>query len=330
MEIAFEYLLAALESTRGTAVNPPTRYLNMAGTITPGNEKYRPNESRGTLAEYYRSKTVRKFSDWQAEGPADVYTLPVLLNGAVKGGVTSPSTPDGATNTRLWTFAPTMTSDDLKSMTLYGADPNVQAIQAAFSMVDELTIGGDSAGTDGVKMSAKGRGHFPAKTAPSSVPAQLTAPLLAPGDMQLWLDTSSAIGTSAITGRVLSGEFSVANNLAYKWVASGPASNLNFYKIGRAKRHAELKLVFEVPDMAQYDLFGVDTVIKARLRWNGPLIESGFYHYIEVDVYGAFDAFSWGENEGTNRTIEMTIQSEYNTTAGHDFAVRVQNDRATL
>lgn len=329
MELAFEYLLAALESTRGTAVDPPTHYLNMAGTITPANEKYRPKESRGTLAEFYRSLTVRKWSEWEAEGPADVYTLPVLLNSAVKP-VTSPSTPSGATLARLWTFAPTMTADDLKAMTLYWGDPNIQVLRAAFSMVDEFTISGDAAGTDGVTVSASGQGLFPSKTAPASVPAQAVAPLLAPGDMQLWLDTSSAIGTSAITGRVLSAEFKAPTGVSRKWWAAGPASSLGFSGIGRGPRHAEMKLVFEVPNMTQYDLFAVDTVIKGRVRWNGPLIETGFYHYIQADIYGTFDAFSWGENESTNRTIEMTIQSEYNVAAGHDFQVLVQNDHATL
>lgn len=331
MEIAFEYLVAAIEAVRGTAVNPPTRYLNLAGLITPEATRYRPDESRGRLAEFNRSVVVRKVSSFEAEGPADVYTLPLILNSAIKGNVTAPATPGGATDARLWTFDPTMDADDVESLTLYGGDPNVQAFQSAFNLIDELTIKGDASKTDGVTLAIKGMGQYPAKTAPLSLPAELEGPLLTPGKMQVWLDTGTdAIGTTELQGRVISAEFSVNKNNARKWLASGPSSNLGFSKVGRGKFHGELKLVLEVPDLDQYDLFGTDTEVKARVRFNGPEIETGFYHYVQVDAYGPADGFAWGENEGTNRTIELTILTEYNADAGHDFQILVQNDRDAL
>lgn len=329
MELGFEYLLAALEVTRGTPVNPPTRHLNLAGTIKPGQDRYRPKEARGTLAEHYRSKVVRRRGEFEAEGAADVYTLPLLLNATVAPNA-APSTPVGATLTRLWPFAPTMTSDDLKSLTAYWGDPNVQALQMAYLMMDKFSIKGDAAGTDGVTMSFSGTGYFPTETNPSSVPAQLVAPLLVPGEMEIWLDIDDPIGTTSIGDRVLSAEFSADTGIARKYWARGPGSSLNFSGIGRGPRHAEMKLVFEVPDMVQYGQFSTDDVIKARVRWNGPEIEEGFHHYIQADIYGSWDGFDWGENENTNRTIEMSILSEYNLVAGHDFALAVQNDRATL
>ena len=140
MEITFEYLLAAIEATRGTAVDPPTIYLNLAGLITPQQSRYRPDESRGRLAKHNRSKVVRKWSEWEGEGPADVFTMPFIANMAVKGNVTTPTTPGGATNARLWTFAPTMDADDLETATLYSGDPTVQAFQAPFATVDDFTL----------------------------------------------------------------------------------------------------------------------------------------------------------------------------------------------
>lgn len=329
-ELAFEYLLAALESTRGTAINPPTHRLNMAGSLAPKKARYRPDENQGTLAEYYRSVDVRKWSEFEAEGGLDVYVLPVLLNAIVKGAVSTPTTPSGATSSRLWTFTPTMNSDDLQALTVYWGDPNVQAFQAAYAMLDELTISGDASGTDGVTLKVSGQARFPAKTAPSSVPAMLSAPLLAPGAMQLWIDTSSAIGTTEITGRVISAEVTIPSGITRKWQAAGVANDLQFSRIGRGKRHAEARIVFEMLDATQYDLWVAATSLKTRIRFNGGLIETGFYHYVEVDVYGPLDVLDWGELEGTNRTIEATILSEYNATAATDFAVRVQNNRVTL
>jgi hypothetical protein len=329
-EIAFEYLLAAREAVKGTAINPPTHYLNMSGVVTPRREMYRPDEARGTLAEYYRSKIVRKWNEWTAEGVADVYTLPVLLESCIKGAAAI-ATPGGGTSSRTHTYVPTMTSDDLQSLTLYWGDPNVQAFQSDYCMVDEVTISADASSTDGAMMSVSGQGHFPAKTAPISLPSFLEAPLLAPANMQLWIDSGvDAIGTTPITGRVISGEATIPSGVVYKWWATGTAGTQEFSSYGRKKRHAELKLVMEVPNLTQYNQWESGTSLKVRWRLSGTLIEAALYHYIQMDIYGPFDALDWGEYEGTNRTIALTILSEYNSTAGHDFQVIVQNDRATL
>ena len=184
-------------------------------------------------------------------------------------------------------------------------------------------------------MSVSGQTWFPSQTAPASLPAMLIAPLLMPAAMQVWVDSgATAIGTTAITGRVVSAELSVPLNGPPKWLAVGPTGGTNFSKRGRGKRHAELKVVFEVPDLDEYDQWVGETSLKVRVRFNGSAIETvgatTFYYYVEADVYGPFDGMDWGEHEGTNRTIELTILSEYNTVAGHDWALRIQNNRSTL
>lgn len=329
-EIPFEYLLLGLESARGTKLDPPTFYLNMAGTVLPQTSVYRPDESRGTLAEYYRSSIVRKWSEWEGEGPADVYTIVPLLEMLVKAPGTI-ATPGGGTNSRTHTYVPTMNADNLKSATFYWGDPNIQAFQADYGMIDELTITADASSEDGVQMSAKGRAHFPAKDAPDSLPSMLSAPLLAPADMQLWIDTgATAIGTTAISNRLISAEVMIPSGVTYKYIATGTIGGQEYGLIGRKKRHAEAKLVFELPDMTQYDLWAAHTTAKMRIRFNGPIIEAALRHYIQADIYGPFDTLDWGENEGSNRTISLNILSEYDSTAGCDFSVVVQNDRATI
>jgi len=239
--------------------------------------------------------------------------------------------PLGGTLSRLWTFEPTMTADDLDAMTMFWGDPNVQEFRSGFCMIDELSISADASGTDGVTVSISGQGLFPSKTAPGAVPAMLEGPLLLPGNMQLWIDSGvGAIGTTPITGRVVSAEVTIPSGITRKWLAAGPASTLSFAQIGRGKRLAEMKVVFELPNMTQYDQWTAETSLKTRLRLNGPLIEAGFYHYVDVDIYGPFDALDWGEHEGTNRTVELTILSEYNETAGYDYCVRIQSDRDAL
>lgn len=453
-ELAFEYLLAALEATRGTPAGAPTHHLGLAGTVTPKKERYRPNESRGTLAEYYRSVDVRRWSEWEAEGGLDVRTLPLILNTLVAGGIDGSGAtqaaatiaPTGANNaldfeavaggaggnaisveyidpkansspldidatgrairvylatdangdittvagdiitaiaahpvagglvtavnsgidtgiglvtampaqylsggtgaevtqppdavlTHLWVFAPTMNADDLQALTLWWGDPNWQTFQAAYCMPDELTISADASGTDGVTLSLSGQGRFPAKVAKPVIPAIVAPPLLMPAAMQVWIDSTNAIGTTEVLGRVLSAEVTLPLNGSRKWLAAGPTGGLDFQAMGRGKRHMELRLTVELPDLTQYEQWVAQASLKARLRLNGPAIETvgavpvTYYHYVEVDCYGPFDGLEWGEFESTNRTAELTILSEYNEDAGYDWCVRVQNDSGSL
>lgn len=403
-ELAFEYLALALEAARGTAVTPPTHYANLTGWIKPQVEMYEPDESRGTLEEMYRSIRVREWGIWQGEGAADVDILPVFLNMAVEGNVTSPSTPGGATLSRLWEFVPNITADDLETASLYWGDPNVQVWRGAFGYAEELKITADASKPEGVKMSVKGMTQFPlymaaitgisnaatgVVTSPGhglvagdsvtisgvagmpevngntytvgtttattfqlsatnttgfgtytsggkwvlespTLPAQILGQLLAAQNMQLWLDTSSAIGTTEITGRVVSGEHTIPTGFVKKHIAVGPTGGKTYTRVGRDKRRINTVVVFELLDTAQYDLFQNESLVKMRCRYNGPLIETGFYYYIEVDTYGKLVFSDWGDLEGVNRTVQFEVNSMLDTTLGASFRVAVQNTRATL
>lgn len=403
-EIPFEALLLGLESTPGTGVEP-THYASMVGTLKPSKERYRPDEARGTLVAAYRERVQREWGEWSGDGPLDVYLLPVLLNMCVTGNMTSqPTTPGGATNSRLWTFKPSITTNDLKTGTFFWGDRNVQMWEGRFGTIDELTISADASGTDGSTMSASGRTQMPdydtfsisaiTKANPAVVtigshsllagekvrivggemielhdlvftvanpagttvelagidstgyttyvgggtlekvapvfPAILSAPLISGAGMQMWLDTSSNIGTTAITGRLISAEHVIPVGYGYKHLAVGPGGSKTYTRVGRNKRSITTRVTMELLDMDQYKLFENDTYVKLRIRHNGDLIESGFYHYVQVDTYGYLNFNDWGELEGTNRTITLEVQSVYDATLGADFQVQVQNDRTAL
>jgi hypothetical protein len=330
-EIAFEYFAAALESTRGTAIAAPTHILNLEADLTPADERYRPVESRGTLAEFHRSKTMKRWADWQGKGPADTRLAPFLLS---MGLVTTP-TPTVVTASQVWRWAFTraMTADNLKSATLFFGDPNTQIFQSPFGMVEEFSITADAGGNDGAMMDFKGFANFPSKIANPSLPAQVVGPLLAPGEMQLYLDTSSAIGTTIVAGKFISFELKVPTGATKKYYASGPSGGLNYSRIGRKKTHPELKIVFEFADTTEYDLYASnngDTVVKIRIRLNGPVIETTNRHYIEIDMWAPLGAAKWGAYEDSNRTLELTAQGEYDSTAATDLKITVQNNSGTV
>ena len=406
-EIPFEALLVGLEATAGTAV-APTHYLPLTGTLNPAVERYRPDEARGTLVEAYRSRIVRQWGEWSGEGPLETYLLPVLLNMAATGNMTGqPTTPDGATNARLWTFTPTITANDLKTATLYWGDRNAQMFRGTYATVDELTITADASGTDGSSISVSGHTQFPgygtytvtgiSKANPGVVttsaahglvagakvrlidvggmievndlvftvatpsgsnfslagvnttayttytsggtveviaptfPSILSAPLISGSAMQMWLDTgASAIGTTEITGRLISAEHVIPTAYGYKYLAVGPTGSKTYTRTGRGKRSMTTRVTLELTDLEQYQLFVDGTVVKLRIRHNGDLIETGFYHYVEVDSYGPLTFTDWGELESVNRVLTLEVQTQYDATLGADWSVKVQNDRATL
>ncbi len=202
-------------------------------------------------------------------------------------------------------------------------------------MLDELTIEADASGDDECRMSISGHAHKRTKVASPTLPTQLVSPLFPPASMQLWMDTTAAIGTTPITGRVLGGDATLPSGVAYKWVGEGPGGSLNYSLIGRAKRQMAVNLRFEAPDTVQADLDDVDTVLKVRWRLNGPLIETvagplDYYHYIEIDFYAPVEALTWGDNEDTNTTVDLNFLSENNTALGASWSIKVQNDRTTL
>lgn len=339
-EIVFEYLALALESTKGTAIAVPTHYLPFAGKIKPAREKYRTRDSNGQVAGVTRSKTVRASGPWDGEGAADPNYAPVLFNTLIKS-VTSPTTPTNGVLTRLWTFAPTMNANVAKSATFYFGDPNVQIWQSTYCMANQLTITGDAMGTDAVTWSMDGFARFPTRVSAPTLPAQQVGSLLMPGYMQLWIDTSSAIGTTEVTGRLASMEVNIPTGLVPKYYAGGPTGGLNFSSDGIGSRSAKLTFSVELNTTSigaskEYQQWEADTQLKVRARWSGSLIESvtpDYYEYIQCDLYGPLDALDWGDAEGTNRLMKFEVTSELNSyavAAGYDFALAVQNQKTTL
>lgn len=322
-ELAFERFGYALESARGTAESVPTRALPLTGIIEPNQDIWVPDLKTGTLAKNYETAVVAQGAAWSADGPCDVNTLPDLLQMALKGGV-SATTPVGGTDARNWLFVPDLTSDTLKTATMWWGDPTVQRFQSAFCTVDELTLKNNASGKDGLTMSVKGMGLFP-ETTSDTIPDILSFPLFPAIQMQLWLDTSSAIATTAITGRVISAEATIPTGVSYKRLATGLSGNLGFSAIGRGKRSLKIKLVFEFADLAQYNLWINQSTVKARVQFNGPLIEGALRYFVRLDLYGIVNAFKYGDFENTNRTLELDFESKYNATFGNDFSVLVQN-----
>ena len=332
-EIDYEKSWGALESTRRTAVTPPTHDFNAPLLITPRKARRR-GVGQGSLVPNRKSVTARKDSTWDLPShELDIYNLLFWASMAIDG---SPAiaTPAGGTNARTFTFSRDVSSDSLKSATLYGNDPNVKMFQIAGAMADELAVE-MTTGEDGgsITQAANGRGLFPTSlgSAPTA-PTATNAPMLIPGLSQLWIDSSSAIGTTEIAdARLVGASFTIPTGVTYKYNAQGPSSTLGYAATGRTKQPATLDLSVEFFDTDEYDLWNSDTQLKTRLRLNGPIIEGSLRHYVQLDIYGPFNEdFDWADLEGSNRLLDLSIDSEDNSTAGYDYVLVIQTDKTSV
>lgn len=330
-EIPFEYLLGALESARGTAIAAPTRNLAVTGMITPTQEVSFPDESRGTLVARYRAQSTRRWTEWETEETdVDLNSMAFWLSMAVKGGVAGSLIETGVYK---FTYTPTLTSDDLKSATLWWGDPGMQTFRSAYCMADELVIKADGTGTDGTKFGIKGRGRQETKVANPVVPALSTPMSIAPAYMDVWLEANNtnAFGTTSITGRVLSVEHTIPTEVKYKFGPAGvaaPAQDARtFRRVGRDKRMIETTIEMELLDTAQYDIFDTRNAqpVRLRVRHNtAALIGATQYGYLQIDQAGPLIDLEWGSYEDVNRTVKFTVPSMYDTTLASDFYVELQ------
>lgn len=336
-EIAFEYLLGALETTRGMAITTPTHYFPLTGAVTPTKSKYRPEQADGTKFRNVREVTTREGAEWSAEGGLDTNYLPFFLNMAVKA-VSSPSTPADAVLSRLWTFTPTGNADNVKTATLFSGDPNVKIWRAPYCAIQTLTIESDAGSEDGVTMSIDGIGQFPTTISAPTLPSQALGGILIPGAMQLWIDIGSDnIGTTEIEGRFLSTSWEIPTGMTPKYYAKGPGQGKSFSKTGIEKIEPKAEITVELNDasvLAEYAYYEDDTPVKMRIRLNGNLIETesatDFYEYAELDIYGTLGEFSWEEVEGVNRAMKFEIMGITDSTLGAPYSIKVQNAKATL
>lgn len=336
-EVFIERFHAALESTRGTAITTPTHSFNMVGLLTPGAEYQEPSESRGEMARVYQQIIARTGVAWTLQGDADVNYMPFLANLAV-APLTSPATPSGATLSRLWAFVPNMVADDIESMTAIW-DLDVQSLVSDFCMADSMTLSNDANAASGLQCSISGGGGFPADIATPTPAANIAGALMPGKKMQFWLDTSSAIGTTerTATHSLVTAQHVFSTGVTYKHLSAGPLSSLDFGAVGRdpAAVRCVTTIQAEMPDMVLYDLYTAGTVVKARVRHNGALIETtagpvNWYNYVEVDTYGVLKFTGWGINQNSNRVANYAIESIKDATLGAGYRLAVQNARTAL
>ena len=326
-EIAFESLNGQYETTRGTEVDAtPTFRLNMAGTINPQLVMASPEAHIGLLAGNAGTEIVRQWSTIEGEGPLDTRTAPIIARMVLDGSIGA-GTIVGAGPAYTFDVSRFMTADNLKSATWWWGDASTgKVFKALYGMLDEWVIENDVTSDDGAMQSITGTAQTMTDLTAPALAAVGLAPIMVGKNIQVWIDAyAGTIGTTEVTNRVLAASTTIPTGLTYKYPATGPAGVTSFVATCRMPVVPQTTLRFHMEnDYAEWDKYEAGALYKFQVRHSGPIIESTNRHYVQVQFIGRLGEPSWGDLEGSNRTIEFTILHEYDVTFATDTKVKIQ------
>ena len=274
---AFQRVQGAIETTRGTAITTMTRPITV---LTSGGFNWTYNREREDAPEALNSFNPDRDTALTSESVTidvelklsyeeAIWWLNLALDGGNRTGTTTGSTPPGYT----YTLAPNDTTDDLDSATLKYGD-GAQAYRFRRCMVNTATFrcNPNDGGEATWRMAANLMAIYDGTTTFDS-PASITRTMIMSNGSKLYLDTASAIGTTAQNLLLRNMSFTINNNLEEKrFVESGatPAAD-----VGRGFQRITGDFTVEhLSDATFFAIMRANTNTKIRMESTGALIGS--------------------------------------------------------
>ena len=323
----FTSLRAALETTRGTGVNP-TRILEQTDfQHNPDVATVRPSERRGSYFAYYRAAAGREQHEVTFGGNLSYQQAAWLGNVAILGVATG----TGGTADKTYAFLPASATDNVKSATLeFGYDTVLSATQPGFRLVyavcDELTLTFDKASAEGVTFATTM--HSPKAATQLSAfggsPTALVTNAVTPTQVTAYLDTAT-IGTTP-DPYVATAEFTLTNEWTDLDTLNGTTAAQDTFRVG-GRTFTLAVTRYKIND-TELDAYNAKTIRKARIKAVGPVLGSS-NHSLTVDCYGVWTGY---ENTSVDGLVmeTLTLEGVYDSTATTDFRMDVVTDTTTI
>lgn len=275
----------------GTPVAASKRLIGGTLRMTPAPEFYMPaEEERGTMAKFKRRETIRDGTKLTYEGPASFQQIINFLSCCVLG-VDTPTTPDGGTNSRDWTYTPSLTVNTdnvLQSFTLeYGDDQQEYECPYVVGTSLELTMAMNEPWTMKAELIA-----WPESKSTFTSVAEHTTELILGPKSTIAIDTTWAgLGGTAKASLLASATIRFPNFFAPVKYADG---NNYFSSMVVQPLAAEIEVLFrhDADGEAAYDAFRADggTQQFIRIKTLGSVIETTLYNTLTIDM-----AVKWTE-----------------------------------
>lgn len=324
---------AGFETTRGTSVAATRK---VYATIEPSFEKSLAffTDTSGTYSTRRRGVYSRERLSFSATDLATYEDMAWWFQMAIKGGVSGVSDAN-TTPGYTYTFEPSESSDDIKSMTLEFGEPG-NVYESDQVMINSWTLRGDpdSDSEPAWMFEAEMLGRSVSSSSyTSSINDRVTEPITARGT-KLYIDSAyGSLGSTQLTGHLINWSITGNNMLHYKAFAEDEttyAAN----KVGRGERTYDFEFTMEFDSDTTAggfkDYRDGDTLFIRLLR-EGSVIDSGAStkKSIQIDMAAMISGITFGDRDG-NMTITVGFNCVYNADLAYDLKATVKNALQTL
>lgn len=249
-----------------------------------------------------------------------------------KGGVTGGSGDAGTPEMFTYTFNPTTTADDLKSITLEFGDVG-NPYQSSQVMVNSWTLRMDSDNDAEpswmLDLQLLGR-DWSTTTFTAALSDRDTEAILARGTKLYIDDAGGTIGSTQVTGQLISASITGNNNLTYKAFAED-VTYVAANAVGRGEQTFDAQFTFEFAADTEFANYRDTTAQERliRLEQTGSIIHDAITKKMTLDLYGYWSSWSRGTRVN-NLTATFGLMGFYDTSAAKTFQAVIQNALETL
>ena len=330
-EVMLNKVQVGFEATPGTPV-AATRKMYMR--MDPASGVNVPliwfDDATGTYQGRRRATKGRTTVAWPGTDLATFEDLHFWLYMMVEG------TPNESTGTDpsvlVHEFLPDTTEDTQRSITTEWGDPG-NAYEISQTYMNGWTLRGDSDNDNepGWMLEADFIGRtFDTTTFTPALPDRTTEVITARGTKVYIDDTSAAIGTTQVQGKLISWSITGSINRHTKafaedeyYVAQGVT--------GRQAWTVDAQMTLEFPDDDEFALYRATTpqLRAVRFRREGSIIAGAERKALEIDLFGYWSAVATGDREG-NKTITLSLQAGTDATEATDSRFTITNDQAAF
>lgn len=326
-------LQAAIEATRGTDLAATRKvYAQFTPAYARALTPFR--NSTGTFHGRRRASYGREKPSWSASDEATYEDLPWWLQGILKGGVTG-SSDGNATPAYLYAFNPTITADDLKSFRFeFGDSGNPYEMGQAMVTSATLRMDSDNDSEPSWMLDVSGPARdFTTTTFTGALADRTTEPILARGTKIFIDEPGGTIGTTQVTGKLISASIPITNEIHFKAFAED-TTYVAANKVGRGEQYMDGQLTFEFDSDGEFAKYRAGTQRLIRIYQEGATIHAGSpaataKKYMKIDLYGYYSSWARNDREG-NLTMTLGIMGFYDATATKSFSIDVNNALSSL
>jgi len=324
--IAAERLQAGLEAVRGTPVPATRRVYGERGSafFDPTVTKEFLGESMSSYIKNYRHVVTGVAANLTIPGYVTASDLAWWGQSFWKGGVTGVLS---AVTVYTYSFSPTVATDDLKTPT-FEVQTDTQGWQLPFCLGEKFEISWQAG--QAVRFAAD-------LTAQQAIPQAVTAAIgdrtglnaLAGTTAQVFIDTGGGTMGTTPAVNVLSGKLTWTNN----WMpVTHNKGNLYYDDAVREVRSLAIELDLHYNSQTELATVTSDAERLIRVQFTGPTIAGStgsVPESVKADFYGFHLDGAFQANKAI-RAVKLVGESQYDTTAGFDWAVACATSNATL